>query len=503
MNNMKPEQTIHLTEYYYLVVKHKSLIIASLVIMVTLTMLFSFLMKPVYRATTTMVIEKEQSTSPLTGERMDYESYVSQSLTFNTHFKLITSQPVMEQVVKNLNLIQISRDKELQPGFISGLLFQLKKNLRLLLGQEKKLLSPAEELAAISESLKEIININAVRDTRLLKIDVEDHDPVLAKDIANELAGAYIEFNISNRLKSSKNTLEWMTDHLYAIKKQLEDAEKKFLVYKENEKIFSIKDKQDANINKIDEFNNAYLATRNKRLELDAKLAKLKQVFEPNGDVFHARSIIDNSLIENLSKQLLDAEVELTRLNKVFKPKHPKMVQLTSKIENTKRKLREEITKEVENLKVEQSFLLAKEKILQATVSDFEKDAMDITRKELEYTILQRDMNTNQQLYDTLLVKIKESDIEDNMDVSNIRVAEAASVPVKPIKPKKKRNLILSVILGLMTGVGLAFFIEYIDRTLRTEEDVQRYLDLPVLSVIPVANPDKPTVLDYGKTRGI
>ncbi len=496
---MKPEQPIHLAEYYYIVVKHKSLIIASLVIMVTLTMLFSFLMKPVYRATTTMVIEKEQSTSPLTGERMDYESYVSQSLTFNTHFKLITSQPVMKQVVKNLNLIQISRDKGLQPGFIAGLLSQLKKNLRLLLGQAEKLLSPHEELAAISESLIEKIDINEVRDTRLLKIEVEDHDPVLAQDIANELARVYIEFDISNRLKSSKNTLGWMTDHLYAVKKKLEDAEKKFLAYKEKEKIFSIKNKQNININKIDEFNDAYLDTRNKRLELDAKLAKLKQIFQPNEDVFHVRSIIDNSLIENLSAQLLDAEVEITRLNKVFKSKHPKMVQLTSKIENTKRKLREEIQKEVENLKVEQSVLLSREKILQKTMSDFEKDALDITRKELEYTILQRDMNTNQKLYDTLLVKIKESNIEDSINVSNIRVAEAASVPIKPVKPKKKLNLILSVIFGLMTGVGLAFFIEYIDRTLRTEEDIQRYLDLPVLSVIPVADPEKPKILDLEK----
>jgi len=363
------------------------------------------------------------------------------------------------------------------------------------LGKKKKLPPPGEELAGIAKSLRAKIDINEVRDTRLLEINAEDHDSVLSADLANALARVYIEYNISNRLKSSKSTLGWMSDHLYAVKKKLEDAEQEFLAYKEKEKIFSIKGKQSVNIKKIEEFNDAYLDTRNKRLELDAKLAKLKQIIQPDGDIFHARSIIDNALIENLSTQLLDAEVEIIRLSKVFKSKHPKIVQLTSKIENTKTKLKEEIKKEVENLKVEQSVLLSKEKILQKTMSDFENDALNINRKELKYSILERNMHTNQKLYDTLLTKIKETNIVDDMDVSNIRIAEEASVPTAPVKPKKKLNLILSIIFGLMTGVGLSFFIEYIDRTLRTEEDVARYLDLPVLSVIPVADPEQPKVL--------
>ena len=96
MDNQKPDISPHLSEYYYILSKHKWIIIGSLIIMVTLTMFFTFRMKPVYRATATLVIDKEQSKSPLTGERMDFESYVSQSLTFNTHFKLITSRQVLE-----------------------------------------------------------------------------------------------------------------------------------------------------------------------------------------------------------------------------------------------------------------------------------------------------------------------------------------------------------------------------------------------------------------------
>ena len=496
---MKPEQSIHLSEYYLIILKHKMLIIASLVIMVTLTMLFSFLMKPVYRATATMAIEKEQSTSPLTGERLDYESYVSQSLTFNTHFKLITSRPVLERVIKHLRLDQEGKDKDLTVNFLKEFLRRLKQNLRLLLGREKKILTHQEKLFRLTNALKRKIDIEEIRDTRLLNLNVEDHDPVLAANIADALAKIYIEFDIDNHLKSSRNTLSWMTGQLYEMKKKLEDAEKEFLAYKQREKLFSITGKQKVIEQKIEEFNDAYLKTRNQRLELDAKLTELQRSLQSRGSILHVRSLIDSALIENLYARLLETEVEHTRLGKVFKAKHPKIIQINSKIEKTRNKLEEELVKVMENLRAQRAVLFNNEKVLLKTISDFENDALQTNKKELKYTILQRNMTTNRELYDTLLAKIKESNIVESLDASNIRIVQKAAVPLAPVKPKKKLNLILSIIFGLMTGIGLSFFIEYLDQTLHTADDVEKYLDLPVLSVIPVANPEKPKILDTDK----
>ena len=132
----------------------------------------------------------------------------------------------------------------------------------------------------------------------------------------------------------------------------------------------------------------------------------------------------------------------------------------------------------------------------QNTAEDYEDDALAINRKQLQYTILERDVETNQRLHDTLLAKLKEADITDTMVVSNIRIVEGAIAPKSPFKPNKKRNFLLSVIVGLMIGVGFAFLRENIDRTLRTEEDVQRVLGLTVLSVIPKA--EKATGERYG-----
>ena len=486
MKESAPMQSIHLTEYYYILNKHRSLIMASLLIIVSLTLLLTFLLKPVYRATATMVIDKEQTASPLTGERLDFESYISQSLTFNTHFELITSRPVMERLIRELKLDQMGSEAHMSIGLLQAFVSQFKKNIRLLLRNEAEPLSAEEELTRLIQELRTKINIDPVRDTRLLKVNVEDHDPVLARNIANTLAKVYIKYNVENRLKSSQTTLSSMTDQLYDMKKNLESAEQEFLAFKQQEQLFSITGKQKVIEQKIEDFNDAYLAARNKRLELDAKLKELNRIVQSKENVLHARSLIGNAVLDNLYSQLLDSEVELTRLSKVFKSKHPKMIQLRTKIDKTRKKLREELIKEIDTLKAERSVLASRENVLQKTTSDFENDALETNSKELQYSIHKRNVDTNQKLYDTLLSKVKESNLMGNLDVSNIRIAEEAPLPVNPIKPKKKLNVILSIVLGLLTGIGLSFFWDYLDRSLRTEEDIERYLALPVLSVVPL-----------------
>jgi uncharacterized protein involved in exopolysaccharide biosynthesis len=276
-----------------------------------------------------------------------------------------------------------------------------------------------------------------------------------------------------------------MTDQLYEMKKKLEDAEEEFLAFKQREKLFSITGKQQVTSQKIQDFNNTYVETRNRRLEVEAKLAQLGKTLQPEGNILYARSLIQSSLVDSLYRQLLDVEVERSRLSKVFKAKHPKMIQLETKITKTEKKLQEEVNKEVDNLKAERSLLLAREKVLQKTISDFENEALGTNRKELKYTILERNVATYQKLYDTLLSKVKESNILDTVDASGIRLAEEAGLPGGPINPNKRRNLLYGALLGLMIGMGLALFWEYLDRSLRTEEDVQRYIGLPVLSVVP------------------
>ncbi len=494
--NIQEEPSKHLSEYYYILLKHKWVVILACIVAVSLALYYNSVLMPVYKTTATIVIEGERRTSPITGQILNFESYYLGEITFNTHYKLMTSRPVLERVVNNLKLDQIEEVEVSQKNPHKTFLSKFKQNIRLLIGKKE---TPSKEGPPVAEDkmsrfvagLKDKINIEHIEDTHLLKINVADGDPVNAKNIANAFARAYIDFNVENRLKSSRNTLSWMTDQLYELKKKLEDSEEDFLAYKQKEKLFSFSGKQDLIAQKMSDFNESYLKARNNRLEIDAKLKELKPTSGSNSNILYARSVILNPVIDNLYSQLLDQEVEFSQLTKVFKPKHPKLIQAKNKLDNTRKKLHEEVLKEVENLKFERSILFAKEKVLQKTLSDFENEAIETNSQELEYKILQRNVETNQKLYDILLSKIKESDITDNIDVSNIRIVEEAVIPEWPVSQNKTRNLILGFILGLMGGIGLVFFIDYLDRSLRTEEDVHRHVGLPVLAVIPEAENKK------------
>jgi succinoglycan biosynthesis transport protein ExoP len=215
-------------------------------------------------------------------------------------------------------------------------------------------------------SIRGKIQITEVENTRLLNIIVTDTDPTRARDIANTLPVAYIEFNTASRTEHSQNTLSWMTDQLYELQRKLEDAEAEFLAYKQKEKLFSVQGKQDIISNKINEFNSTYLETRNKRLELDAKLAELERLRNDSGqkDIIHIRSLIENSVIDHLYTQLIEADVERSRLSKIYKSRHPKLVQVRTQIANTRYKLTSEIKKELDNMKAQRSVLAAREEVL-------------------------------------------------------------------------------------------------------------------------------------------
>ena len=484
---LQEEPSKHLSEYYFILLKHKWIIIAACLIATSLSIYRNSGLIPMYQTTATIVIEGDRRTSPITGQIMNYENFYLGTLSFNTHLKLIMSRPVLERVIKILKLNQIDRNDLLKKKPRKTLFSTLKQNFNLLIGRKTKPSVVIDKMSQEVASLKGKIQIEHVEDTRLLKINVTDADPVNAKNIANALAKSYIDFDIENRLKSSRNTLSWLTDQLYEMKKKLEDSEEEFIAYRQKEKIFSFTGKQDLIGQKIADFNNAYIQARNKRLEIDSKLKELNPPSGSDPNIYYARSVILNPVIDSLYTQLLDQETEISQLKKVFKPKHPKLIQAKTKLENTRNKLHEEVLKEVENLKFERSILFSKEKVLQNTVADFENEALDSNRQELKYKILQRNVETNQKLYDILLSKVKESNITDNNDASNIRIVEEAIIPKWPLLQNKFRNIMMGFIFGLAAGIGLVLFFEYLDRSLRTEEDVQKYIGVPVLSVVPEA----------------
>ncbi len=496
----RPIKKAHLSDYVYLLRKRSGLILSVLLLTTILTALFTFSTKPVYRATARILIDRESQRSPLTGQQMDVENYMSQQMTFKTHFTMITSRPVLDRVLERIDFAEGSPDEATaDDGFLSSFSTNVWTNLKKLLqnlfnpGSQKESSGPEDgPRTGMSSRLRQKIEIEEVKDTRLLSIHVEDHSPQKARDIANAVAETYVLYDTGTRLDNSRKILDWLSRQLYEMKKKVEDAERDFQAFKEKEGIFSIEGKQKINVQKIEEMSGDNIKIKSQLLEVEAKISELKKFIAESGGS-HIKNIptfLRNELLEKLYAELLNTEVEYQRISGVYKHKHPEMVKVTSKISELRTKIQQQVQKALSNAESERAVLLTREKALQQAMTGYESDAIGTNRKELQYAILERDLKTNQELYNTLLSKVKEANITDEITRTNLRVVEPAVLPLHPVKPRTLLNLVLSIVLGFLSGVGLAFFLEYLDQTVHNKDEVQEYFHLPVLSVVPIQKED-------------
>ena len=478
---------VHLLDYLKVIKRRKWIIIACLLFTITLVAIGNYATEPVYQATVQLMIGKEQRKSPITGEMMEYESYRSESLTFNTYFSLITSFPVLKKVVEKL-----PEREEAEPSSLSALvknIISIKQFIGRLLPIGEKVEKPLDDPSLILhykiEALRRKIDIEPVRETRLVNIHVQDNDPLFAKEIANTLANAYIEYNRTSRLEAAKSSLAWFTEQLKDMKKKVKESEAKFYEFKEKEGIFSIEGKQNIDTQRMADLNRHYAETKSKRLEVKAKIQELKKILNHGVGGRITPTIIENTVLQNLYSQLLLAEIELSELQKGLKWKHPKILEVKSRIQRIKDKFDTELKKALNNLKSEYAVLKDREESLLSTIRQYEREALRLNKKEMQYAILEREVETNKELYNLLLTKFKEANMIEDMNMANIRVVEPAVTPLVPVRPRKALNLILATIVGLMLGTGLAFFREYLDRTIKTPEEASRYLGSQVLGTIP------------------
>ena len=519
--NNPQQNEVHLLDYLNLLRKHKWLIISCLFITVTTVIIGNHTITPVYQAQSQLVLDKEGGRSIVTGrdlEYLEYESYLSEELTFNTQFKMVTSYPVLELVAINLNLkerYEKQKDLASQQDNFSFLKVTLRENIKTFKEtldtwiesiktlfpvapsdttsqpQPALALTPEEkekaEMMALVSALKGKIKAEQVIDTRLINISVTDEDPFWAQKIANGVAEGFSQYDISKRLGAAEKFIEWVSLEIEEMKKKLAESEKVFYTFKINKNLFSIKEKQNINVLQIGEPNANYIKIHTQRMEMKARVAELESIMGRRQQRTLGSELVNDPILINLTGDLSDTQIQLNELKTRYKGKHPKITKLTDRMSILNVEFDSKLKEAYKGIMLEDSILKSREVALQQAIKKYEKDAMLTNQKEIQYAVLEREVETNQGIYEIMLNKLKETRINESMGKSSIRLIEPAALPKSPIKPKKKLNIILGIILGLMTGVGLVFLMEYMETNIKTDDDVKRYLQLPVLGIVPEA----------------
>lgn len=335
---------------------------------------------------------------------------------------------------------------------------------------------------------------------------MQSTDPAEAQEFVNNLTDIFINWNRHYRQEDRRSARLFIEEQLLTVADSLEIAEKKLQSFKEQAGFVSPPSQETlARVNQLAELEAKLGDVKIGRTEITERINQARaKLQEQEETLISSTTISDNRFVTEYRARLADLEIALAGAGEKYTARHPSVLALQAEIEDVKGKL----TKEVERVigtetrtinpplhrelygsiitqEVELMALQAREAALRSLVAVNEDKLSELPAKELELARLMRDTKVLEELYIMLRTRNEETRIAEAMQTADVQVIDTAVLPLNPIKPRIKLNIAISGVLGIFLGVGTAFLWEFMDNTIKTKEDVERLLQLPVLGEIP------------------
>jgi len=455
------EQEIHLRDYFKIIYKRRYTVYTFFTIVFIVVLIGTLSTTPVYKATTKVLIEKVEPAN-LTLPYPYYAPYEPEF--YETQYQLIKSTSVASKVVKALSL------ENTYEMYFKG---------EKITPQGNK--TKADVLADIISSG---IVVTPVKNSKIVTISFMSKNPEFAAMVANSVAKAYIEEILDMRMSSSRYSIEWMSKKAEEEKAKLEKSEKALQEFMKANDIVTLQDRLAITPEKLSEFNTQLIRAEMKRKELEGLYSKVSGINIKDAETIPY--IASDPTIQALRNQKLRAEQNIEELSKKYGSKHPAMLKAQEELKVIDQKREQEIKRVIASIKNEYELARNNENTLRRTLAGTKSEAISMNEKYIQYNTLAREVETNRQLYDALIKKLKEESVTQQVQTVNVWVVEKAEKPETPVKPRKLLNLLLGIIIGLFGGVGLAFFFEYLDNTVKTPEDVESRIGVPVIGAVPL-----------------
>nr|HID58044.1 polysaccharide biosynthesis tyrosine autokinase [Desulfobacterales bacterium] len=500
------ELEVDIRDYLRVIMRRRWTIISFFAVVVITVAIYTFTATPIYEATTRLIIEKENPKVVSIQEVMAVDA--SGTDYYQTQYKIIESRTVAREVIRRLHL---DKSEEFFPKPKDDFISNLKRSIKETVAHWKESISSLldttgeaskdlEEYAPDSSLVSAFIDrikVKPIRNSRLVDISFEARDPVLAARIVNTLAKAYIDQNLETKLRAVQDAVRWLHDRIEEERRKVEKAEQALLRYKEKYDIITdfSSDVEKITAQKLAKLNAQVTEAESRRVEAETRYRQAIALASTPDMLDSIPEVLNNDLIRQIKSMEVELYKRMSELSGKYGKKHPKMVAIESELKTLQKRKVQEINRVINSLRNEYMVALAREKSLKEALAKQKKESLELNQKAVEYGVLKREAESAREMYEILIKRFKETSLTEDMKTGNIRVVDKAEVPKSPVKPKKKLNILLAAIVGLLMGTGLAFFFEYLDNTIKLPEDIKRYLKIPYLGPIPLfteeGNPGK------------
>lgn len=447
---LSAEARVHLRHYWQVVLERRWLVVVGFFFCILASGLYLLRAPKIYRATASIQIDRESeglfSQRELvlsTGREQDY---------LQTQYKNLQSPSLMRRIVLELGL-----DK-LEPY--------------------SKQLDPVGAVA-------DLVDIVPVRLTRLVEVRVENPDPRLATNIANTLAQTFVEDNKLLRQNRAGQSVEWMKDEAESKERELVEAERKLQEYKEQYEMASLDASQNIVLQAMLQAQTDYNRAQSEATATGQVASEVKRMVEAGTSLDEIPEVAASPAVRELKVRLADKQAVLQGLLTRYREKWPTVIQARRDIESMEKSLQEECRKIYETLLNRAEIASATEVRMKEVLEGKQKDMLRQNSLRIEYERQARKVEQIKSLYNSLLARLEEAEVAASNSVNNMRVVDEAPLPLQPVKPQVPIVLILGVLGGLAVGFGLAFFVNYLDDSIKSQDDIESYLNLPFLGYVP------------------
>jgi succinoglycan biosynthesis transport protein ExoP len=292
-----------------------------------------------------------------------------------------------------------------------------------------------------------------------------------------------VKQNLEFRTDATTKSLDFLAGEIAKQQKKVEDSERAMAEYRETNNALSLEDRQNTVVASLNQVNDQYTRTRSERIQKEAIYNQIRSV--PPAALADSPAINGNATVQNLRTRLGELQRQKVQLNERYGPKNPQVIENENAILDTNKQYQSALTAALESIRNEYETALAQERRFAAALEESKGAAMDLNRKSVSYTVLEREAQSNRQIYEALLQRQNELQIVSNSGGNNVRMMDRAVVPGAPFTPDVRRNLMLGSLAGLLIALGLVLAIDYMDDTIKTPEDITRRLKLPFLGLVP------------------
>jgi succinoglycan biosynthesis transport protein ExoP len=468
------EEPPGLRDYWRVIKKHRRTIATFFLVMVISAAIFVFTTTPLYTAKATIMIER-RNPQVVNIQQVLSESIANDPEYYQSQYEILKSRSLAAEVIKGQGL-----DKN--PLF-TGQKAELNQQESTGLSSPQVPKAAADDSSinpSLIDTYKGRLQIEPLPRTRLVYIGFDSSDPELSASIANAHAHAYVSQGLKLRAQANQEAQKFLETKLAELKTRVEESEKALNDFRRGKGILSLTDKENIVVERLADLNKRLTEAEAERIGLEAQAHLIKK-----RDYDSLPAVLSHSLIQGLKGQVVQLDAEHAKLSSQFLPGYPRLAQLKAQLEEAKSRLAHEIKTVVEGINSAYFAAAGKERELRAQMNKQKAETLELKDAAVQYVILAREVDTNKQLYDSVLGRLKEIGVAAEMRSSNVSIIDAAEVPRVPSWPRKNLSLLIGAFVGLIGGLGLAFFFEYLDNTMRNPEEVERYLRLPILSVVP------------------